>query len=361
MADKTSNTNTPKLNSSESSVVAPALESISHHSSGKNLNIPPEDSFPKIDRILTVDEDDDILPKYWNKFFDEKYQTFYYVNSRTGKTQWERPSHSIRDSFFMPLGDVDESEHFDEPSSQEGKSGEIGETIAIPNGDEELKVHPDLVKKFTYNQKVKIEWLGSEDFTNLHDDRALQVSGNNSPPSIPHLGGIEEAESESIFEKSTKEIRIDNKKRRELIGGKNLDYFAIAKAYKEQRPYSNPNYKALCILCHKNYSEDVFFPCEHHCVCRECMLNEKICEEGMLNAIPDAYVNCSLCGNVIKLVLPLENGKEVKQYWDWVYEERVMLPRGFMRKWRQSANAIKHIYNSEGEIDTRSSMFCSIS
>ena len=147
-------------------------------------------------------------------------------------------------------------------------------------------------------------------------------------------------------------------------GGKNQDYLALARLYKIQRPYSDPNYLAMCLLCHKNVVEDVFFPCEHHCVCRKCIKKEKICCEGDLRKIPDGYINCSLCAGIIKLILPLDGGKEIEKYWEWVFEEKIELPKGFMRNFRHSGAIIQKIYIDEkyhNEDGHGTSSLCSIS
>ena len=130
-------------------------------------------------------------------------------------------------------------------------------------------------------------------------------------------------------------------------GGTSQDYLALARLYKIQRPYSDPSYQALCLLCQRNFCEDVFFPCEHHCVCRKCIRRERICEEHALKKDPNGYCQCSLCASTIKRILPMEHGAEVKKYWDWVYEEKVQLPIGFMRNWRHSGAVIKKIYIDE--------------
>lgn len=125
------------------------------------------------------------------------------------------------------------------------------------------------------------------------------------------------------------------------------DYSNMARLYRIQRPYSDPNFAALCLLCHKNYAEDVFFPCEHHCICRKCIYNEKICEEKMLGKISDAYINCSLCAGIIKRILPLDGGREVATYWNWVLEEKPELPREFLRNFKHSAGVIDAVYVSD--------------
>jgi hypothetical protein len=127
-------------------------------------------------------------------------------------------------------------------------------------------------------------------------------------------------------------------------GGKNQDYLGLARVYKLERPYADPFTKSLCLLCRNEYACDVFFPCQHRCVCRTCIRTEQICDDRALATNRDAYVNCSLCAQVIKLILPNEGGDEVEKYWKWVYEEPVELPAAFMRDFKHSAAIIEKVY-----------------
>jgi hypothetical protein len=127
-------------------------------------------------------------------------------------------------------------------------------------------------------------------------------------------------------------------------GGKNQDYLGLARVYKLERPYADPFAKLLCLLCRSEYACDVFFPCQHRCVCRSCIRSEQICDDRSLASNRDAYVNCSLCAQVIKLILPNEGGEEVEKYWRWVYEEPVELPAAFMRDFKHSAAIIQKVY-----------------
>jgi hypothetical protein len=121
----------------------------------------------------------------------------------------------------------------------------------------------------------------------------------------------------------------------------------MANTYRINRPYSNPNYTAKCVLFYHRIVQDVFFPCEHHCVCRHCIYEEKICEERMLSKIPDGHITCSLCASIIKKIIPLQGGLEVEKYWDWVYEERISLPSEFMRNFRHAAHIITNVYMND--------------
>ena len=37
------------------------------------------------------------LPPGWKAQWDEEYQTFFYINERTGETQWELPTEDTTD------------------------------------------------------------------------------------------------------------------------------------------------------------------------------------------------------------------------------------------------------------------------
>lgn len=128
------------------------------------------------------------------------------------------------------------------------------------------------------------------------------------------------------------------------VGGRNQDYLGLAYIYKLHRPYSDHNYKATCVLCHQRPSQDVFFPCEHRCVCRLCIKNECFVEDRLMSKTAGGYCMCPLCATTIKRILPHENGKEVQKYWEWVEEIVPELPPGFLRNFRRSASALETVY-----------------
>lgn len=135
-------------------------------------------------------------------------------------------------------------------------------------------------------------------------------------------------------------------------GGTNKDYIALARAYKFQRPFSDPNFRAICLLCHRNECEDVFFPCQHRCVCRSCIIQEEICDEATTLTNPNGYCICSLCADVIKKILPFDHGREEERFWDWVYEDKVELPPSFMRTFKHSAGMIETVFVNGGQAST---------
>ena len=89
----------------------------------------------------------------------------------------------------------------------------------------------------------------------------------------------------------------------------NQDYLALAREYTRLKPYTGHNHQTTCVLCSKAEAKVVFFPCEHRCVCKNCVKIEKICEDRMLSSIAHGHSNCPVCAQIIKLMLPHENGK----------------------------------------------------
>jgi hypothetical protein len=310
------------------------------------------------------------LPAGWTKYYDEKYDCDYYMNELTGESQWELPVSPAK-------GEKKKDSEIDSnsraiPVSPSGSPAILTiktiPSLVIDEGLESLKQFNEKNKKRAKSlSHVAIQWFDTE-------DQQDYLSGEYSPPAMGRDTSLLYDEIEDVSP-SKYEYRghcfIDRTassnnhyndgtflssgpSSHPLKGGRggpklNQDYNNLARLYKLQRPYSNPKYKALCVLCHKNYVKDVFFPCEHHCVCRKCIKTENICDERGLAKNPNGYCNCSLCAGIIKLILPLEGGKEVQKYWNWVYEEKVVLPPAFMKDFRHSSAVIKAVYLEEKE------------
>ena len=142
------------------------------------------------------------------------------------------------------------------------------------------------------------------------------------------------------------------------VGGRNQDYLGLARMYKLQRPYSDHNFKATCVLCHQRSSQDVFFPCEHRCVCRACIKSERFVEDRLMSKTSGGYCLCPLCATTIKRILPHEHGREVTRYWAWVEEIVPELPPGFLRKWNHSAAALEAVYVHGNSIVDQQDSLC---
>jgi hypothetical protein len=327
------------------------------------------------------------LPEGWSAYFDDTYQTYYYVNNLDGKTQWEYPQQPASFSQSPKLSLTNNST----PNSHQKSTSTSSLKSRSQSYDEYMLEEGIVPIKFAglTTSKSSIQWIGSEDHYDfeLPDDSGLRPDAMERRRSSSSVGTLHNEDSSSVKNLDllapSPQERFEEKvfpKKREtspanstttattasssIPGGKNQDYLALARLYKIQRPYADPHYLTMCLLCHKNVVEDVFFPCEHHCVCRKCLKKEKICSESDLRKIPDGYINCSLCAGIIKLILPLEDGKEVEKYWEWVYEEKTELPKGFMRNFRHSAAIIQKIYIDEkhhSEDGNGMSSLCSIS
>ncbi len=157
-----------------------------------------------------------------------------------------------------------------------------------------------------------------------------------------------------------------------LIGGKNQDYLKLAELYRLQRPYLEPSGTVICAICQQEPAIDVFFPCEHRCVCRTCLQKENICEEHVLmtkiaesgadegSGIDFGHCNCPICGQIIKKMFSNERGRAAEDYWAWCYEVNPSLPQGFERRFRQAGEALKTVYIDGKEYSGNAEAVCSL-
>eukprot|EP01039_Chlorochromonas_danica_P010701 gene10701-11876_t len=256
------------------------------------------------------------LPKHWIRCFDDNHQAFYYYHEVDGHSQWEFP---------LP---------------PEGEEEEEGEDMILYEGqdeEEEEQDEPPLITRSPPSQPLYI-------YQNHHHHHYHHHTSLPGDPSESQL--VEDEGEGSNSGSGSGRVVCDEVHDRVYAMGRrrNRDYLQLARAYHFQRPYSDPHYKAICLLCHQIEATDVFFPCQHRCVCRPCIDKESICEEQALRENPDGYAMCSLCAEVIKKILPFEGGKEEERYWDWVYEEAVQLPPSFLRNFKHSAAVIEEVY-----------------
>ena len=131
------------------------------------------------------------------------------------------------------------------------------------------------------------------------------------------------------------------------------DYFHLAQTYKMHSSYqvsqlsSSGKGPPNCILCQKNKCDRVFFPCEHVCVCEECIITNQFIESEKMKYQPGGYNICPLCAMEIKKMFRFDNGRETERYWAWVHEIVPQLPTNFMKTFRHSGAIIKKIYIDE--------------
>ena len=132
------------------------------------------------------------------------------------------------------------------------------------------------------------------------------------------------------------------------------DYLNMARQYKTQRLYSDIKIAAqICVLCNKRNATHVLFPCEHRCLCNVCIDKEEICADNKMVEKTHGYCNCPLCAGVIKKILPFDEGKEVEEYWKWVYEFQPVFTDKFHKRWKHSASVIDKVYVQRADDETK--------
>lgn len=281
--------------------------------------------------------------QYWTRYFDNCYNCYYYVNASTGHSQWDYPSCP-----FDIVRDVNVVEN---------------EEIVIGDVDI-IQENREYMENSLQHQHYHSNHYGSDtdviraEFVSM-DERKEERSCN---------GRFEKSASTKVNRSSRSRIS-ETTESPEKSPRVNRNYTQMARLYKIYRPYSltETTFKGLkCVLCHEKEPVDVFFPCEHRCVCRSCIQKEQICDDVTFENNVNGYCNCSLCAEVIKKIIPFENGKEIEKYWTWVLEQKIDLPDGFMRNFRHSAAVIKAVYvnNAQGASDdkgTNESTMCTIS
>lgn len=281
-----------------------------------------------------------ILPPNWVQYYDEKYHAYYYYNTKTYATQWDKPTMLIKS----------------------GSYGDFKQDIKVANDsnvyESEYQQDNDATfDDYHYDYDYEQSWEDYETYKQDDFEANVDESAERDHELMPTI---------KATERENRAVNVRKRTERQVtVGGKNQDYLGLAAQYKQTRPYSDPNFYAVCVLCNVHEAEDVFFPCEHRCVCRACLQREHIVSESMMKNQVDGHCYCSLCATVIKLILPAECGLEVDKYWDWVYEVPVPLPKGFLKNFKHSAGVIRSVYCDEhghdDDSNERKSEICSIS
>lgn len=334
-----------------------------HKASGE-VSIDSEDPKPASPRDDQRDE-----MNSWVEYYDDTYGLYYYVNTETGECHWGDPTVEAHDGSAVTTDYAATVEQDDFEALEKGDphdSDAEGRIVIDLHNQAKSDVHEaehiqsespgsaQRQKKLDYAALWKEYYADTDDDQGEHynpyeHERDLEEGLEYPPDDLEEYDGEEElahdhtGEYEPYNEESAPKT-VKNRSKDVLTGGTNQDYLHMARMYKLTRPYSDPAFLGMCVLCHANFADMVFFPCEHRCVCSECVDREHICSDSQMNSIRDGYCNCSLCAAVIKLILPSENGAEVEKYWSWVYEEPVKLPNNFLRNFRHSAAVIRTVF-----------------
>ncbi|KAH7492326.1 uncharacterized protein KRP23_1237 [Phytophthora ramorum] len=114
------------------------------------------------------------------------------------------------------------------------------------------------------------------------------------------------------------------------------NYLELVKDFRQLRPFTRrPDGKypadTRCVYCVNARPTSVFFPCQHMCVCNDCI---------EVNSISTNYTSatdwcaCPVCMTDIRLILP-HSGKEEDKYWKWVLKIKPSLPSHFKQEFKE--------------------------
>lgn len=274
------------------------------------------------------------LPLNWTCLFDHTHQSYYYYNDISGLSQWEPPvSTTITAS----------------PSNK------------LPNSPVSELISNSEMPSYMLQNQAKSETLGlsqmqsSSPLLDANDHYSDMDDGDDV-----YEYGLYTSDSQlmmptfdSFTEDNRRELPNGRSKDSKIVGGTNQDYLHMARMYKTHRLYSDWKRTEKCVLCYKNNSTHVLFPCEHRCLCVECIEKEEICADSKLSKLNHGHCNCPLCATIIKKILPFDNGKEVEKYWLWVYEIPPPLSKEFLRNWKHSAGVIETVFVLKDSKDDR--------
>jgi hypothetical protein len=299
----------------------------------------------------------------WITCFDPNTNSPYYYNSITGITQWELPEefNSPSSHFFTPPGGIRPQNSSDEiiPSlvKVKSKSG-----IKIGSFRSQKKILPVIETEANSSQGENESGLLQDDFNLqrksrptvklkgtplLHLKRALsnqqleiesEITNDPPPLSSPtttHNNESQANNSHSLVAMDESDAVISSEQLpsnqfqsvKQAISSTSRDYIAMAHKYQRFFPYSNHffDHNTKCILCSFETPNDIFFPCNHRCVCRNCLSLPPFSPQFNLTLMDQKSssekIFCPLCNLLVKQILPINGkGTEETEYWDWVLE-----------------------------------------
>jgi hypothetical protein len=284
------------------------------------------------------------LPEGWVQLIDAAYSSPYYYNEGLGITQWEHPgtfpqTRSTATNGRKPLFGLQMQSL---PAHSDSSAGtQVGSVMA----------HAPVVS-------------GDAQFGNEVNSGGTPLTCNDDVPAITRDNislGMPDVSSEvtnqdDIIKTSESTVLKKKPKPAKLTH----DYEHLANLYKFQRKYMDAVGPLKCVLCQERLCSDVLFPCQHRCVCPECIVLHQVCEHQHMGLVKDGHFNCPLCGEIIKRIIPSAGGSEVDQYWEWVLAVKPPLPNGFMKNFRHSAAVIEKVYIQD-KTQNEPSRLCAVS
>ena len=320
------------------------------------------------------------LPPNWTQYYDETHQHYYYFHEITGESRWEPPSIPCWDEQKQPSKKGTSPKHGKKDKEESPKNGKKEKDKEKKKGNKKkLSSHSSMPSHMLLDISTSSDAPGIDEHPSRNpspqsffDVNAcysdMDEGGEDTGPYTMPTFTIPEDRLWGEFPKGRTE-------RLPLIGGTNQDYLNMARSYKSERLYSDPNHTQTCVLCKKRKANYVLFPCEHRCLCNVCIDKEEICADTKMSTKTHGHCNCPLCAAVIKKILVFEGGAEIEKYWSWVYEFPPPLPDKFMQRWKHSAKVIRKVFiegggqtmqsepddDDENSVESESSRSCVIS
>ncbi|RLN73621.1 hypothetical protein BBJ28_00005368 [Nothophytophthora sp. Chile5] len=125
------------------------------------------------------------------------------------------------------------------------------------------------------------------------------------------------------------------------------NYPELVKDFKQLQPFTRrPDGKypgdTRCVYCANARPTSVFFPCQHMCVCNDCIEQNSLSPDYSPSA--EWWYVLSLlsavCAVDIRLILP-HTGKEEEKYWKWVMEVKPSLPSHFKQEFKEAGKNLR--------------------
>ncbi|RLN86751.1 hypothetical protein BBJ28_00012530 [Nothophytophthora sp. Chile5] len=157
---------------------------------------------------------------------------------------------------------------------------------------------------------------------------ALNGGGDATPPSQPQTPPVPTRQrSQSVASQ------------KEAAAALTKNYPELVKGFKQLQPYtrhpdgSYPSH-TRCIYCANAGPTSVFFPCQHMCVCDDCIKAAKLSPDAQPSCL------CPICMTDIRLILP-HTGKEEEKYWKWVMEVKPSMPSHFKQEFKEAGKNLR--------------------
>lgn len=231
---------------------------INNNINNNNIDHSDNDDIDNNDDKGITHYEDPYIPLGWTKYYDSNYNTYYYAHNKSGETQWECPIIKIRNNYYN-MDNVEGINSNSLISYREDSDKYNYKEEDIPEEEIDYNDYDDYLYDNTDNNNNNNNEYNNEYYTK--DSYQFNIDNDNHNDNNDFYNDKIEDERIILLE----DRKFESNKVEGSVSTKH-DYYNMARLYRLNRKYCDPNYKAVCVLCHDNYCVDVFFPCEHRCV-----------------------------------------------------------------------------------------------